>query len=124
MRSRDAARFDVVPASGTPERPADLGAIGAALWNQIIGEHAARKTLGQIDTAALSALCRTWELCQAAYEAAKKSATDKDARCSYLGYLAACDKLGAKFGWTASDRANMKIGSGDKRTGVPTRIRA
>lgn len=122
--SRDGARLDVKPATGLPAKPADLGTIGGALWDHVIGEHSARKTLGTIDTAALSALCRTWELCQAAYASAKAMPTDKDARCSYLGYLAACDKLGAKFGWTASDRANLKLPIGDKKPSVPARARA
>jgi hypothetical protein len=123
-KHRDSIRFDMVPAAGAPERPLDLGEVGGVLWDQIIGEHAARKTLGAVDTSSLAALCRTWELCQAAYAAAKIAPTDKDARCSYLGYLSACDKIGAKFGWTASDRANLKLGSSGDKPKVPTRARA
>ena len=122
---RDSLRFDTIPASGKPEPPTDLEEGGKALWESIIAEHAARKTLGTIDTAALGKLCQTFDICEAARKLAKRNPTDKDARCSYLGYLAACDKLGAKFGWTASDRANMKIGSGkNDKPSVPTRQRA
>jgi phage terminase small subunit len=121
---RDAARFDAVPSAGAPAKPDDLADVGKALWDQIIGEHAARKTLGTVDTSALAALCRTWELCQASYALAKAAPTDKDVRCSYLGYLSACDKIGAKFGWTASDRANMKLETKETKAGIPTRKRA
>lgn len=123
LRARDKGRFDAVPVSGAPERPADLTAVGVELWDRIVAEHSDRGTLGEIDTAALTVLCRTYELHLAAWEKAKIEPTDKDARCSYLGYLAACDKLGAKFGWTVGDRANMKTGSKDSKPKVPTRNR-
>ena len=122
-RGRDALRFDTVPSAGAPLRPTDLAPIGMELWDRITAEHASRGTLGEVDTSALAAFCRTWELCQAAYAVAKAAPIDKDARVSYLGYLAACDKLGAKFGWTASDRANLKIGGGESKPKIPTRNR-
>lgn len=120
---RDGIRFDVVPVNGVPVRPTDLGEAGGLLWDQIIAEHSDRKTLGTVDSSALATLCRTWELLQAAHKAAKVAPCDKEIRCAYLGYLAACDKLGSKFGWTASDRANMKLGAGEKKPTVPTRAR-
>jgi phage terminase small subunit len=121
---RDGGRFDAVPVSGAPIRPSDIGTDGAALWDDIIAMHAARKTLGRVDSSSLAQLCRTWDVCQAAFAIVKTNPTDKDSRCSYLGYLAACDKLGAKFGWTPGDRANLKLGGGEQKPSVPTRARA
>lgn len=122
--SRDAVRFDVAPVSGVPVRPGDLSPESAALWDAVIAEHAGRGTLGLLDTSALGALCEQYDLYRKSLALAKVDPTDKAARCAVLGYLAACDKLGAKFGWTASDRANLKIGGGQKKPSVPTRARA
>lgn len=106
---RDAGRMDSQPPAGSPQKPS-LDAVAGALWDRITAEHEARKTLGLIDTAALQSLCECWSLYRAALAEAQATPTDKDARIATLSYLAMVDKLGAKFGWTASDRSNLKLG--------------
>ena len=111
--SKHAGRMDATKVSGKPIKPDDLDAVGGKLWDEIVAEHESRVTLGSIDTAALTSLCECWSLYRKALAVAKGDPTDKDARCSTLAYLAQCDKLGSKFGWTASDRASIKTGSSE-----------
>lgn len=121
---RHGERMDNVPVSGSPHKPEDLEVPGATLWDRIVATHAKRQTLGEVDTESLATLCFTYDLMVKTRELLKIDPTDKDCRCSYLGYLSAVDKIGAKFGWTASDRANLKMGGEIKPKGVSSRQRA
>lgn len=121
---RDAGRMDLKPPHGAPLKPPELDGEGALLWDRIVAEHSSRGTLGTIDTAALTTLCQSLNFKAKCAELLAIDPTDKDTRCSYATYVAICDKLGAKFGWTASDRAALKLGGGDKKPTVPTRARA
>jgi phage terminase small subunit len=116
--------MDATPATGKPIKPTDLDDVGGLLWDTITAEHENRKTLGTIDSAALAALCEQWSLYRAALQQAKADPCDKDARCSTLAYLATVDKLGSKFGWTASDRAGLKIGGTPETPKIRARNRA
>lgn len=122
--SRDAGRMDLKPPAGAPVKPDGLAGEGALLWDRIVAEHAGRKSLGSIDTHALTRLCESVNFAAKCAELLQIDPTDKDTRCSYATYLAICDKLGSKFGWTASDRANLKLGSAAAKPTVPTRARA
>lgn len=115
--------MDLKPPQGAPLKPPELDGEGALLWDRIAAEHAARGILGTIDTSALATLCQAVNFKVTCEGLLRINPTDKDTRCSYATYVAVCDKLGAKFGWTASDRANLKLG-GDKKPTVPTRARA
>src|SRR5262245_36088217 len=115
---RHAGRMDARPPSGSPCRP-DLGQVGGSMWDQVIAEHTSRGTLGELDTASLVTLCRTLELLETTHEVLKIDPTDKDTRCAYAAYVAICDKLGAKFGWTPSDRAALKLGEQKPQSTIP-----
>jgi phage terminase small subunit len=116
--------MDATPVSGKPVKPTTLDDVGNELWDTITAEHEARGTVGAVDTAALTSLCECWSLYRKALEVAKADPCDKDARCSTLAYLAIVDKLGSKFGWTASDRAGLKIGGAPEAPRIRARDRA
>ena len=121
---RDTGRMDLCPPQGAPDKPTDIADEASLLWDRILSEHKVRGSLGSLDSHALGTLCRTYGLLCRTYELLKAAPTDKDTRCSYAAYVSICDKLGAKFGWTASDRAMLKLGSGSEKPTVPTRARA
>ncbi len=94
-------------AEGEPERPDDLTGEAAKLWDFLLVELVG--TAKRIDTPALYALCRTWELYRKALEFAEKHPTDKDFRIAVTAYLAAFNQIGARFGLTPADRARLCI---------------
>jgi phage terminase small subunit len=120
---RHADRADVAPPMGEPVKPADLGEVEAALWDQIVPSLVQKKLAGVKDTAALVSLCELWGLYRASYAMAKVAPTDKEIRCAVTGYWGAFDRMAAKFGLTAADYASLKVPKESGKAAVPTRAR-
>jgi P27 family predicted phage terminase small subunit len=113
-------------AIGSPVRPANLEGEAAALWDQLSPELA---RLGTMDSSALAAACWAWAdymACRRLVDANPALLTDKDTRCSMLGYLAAFERLSSRLGLTPADRAKLRIapGTGQKPRRVEARRRA
>lgn len=92
-------------ANEVPERPDDLSADAATLWDHIVDQR--RDYLAQSDSAALEALCRSWAILRAAMRLLEANPSDRDARLTYSQSFGAVEKLLGRFGCDPAARAKL-----------------
>jgi phage terminase small subunit len=92
-------------ANGSPRCPTQLDEVGQAMWDFVCRERP--EYLATSDAMALLDLCELWSLRAKAKSLAGDDPTNKDARCSFLGYQGAAEKIMAQFGLNPSDRAKQ-----------------
>jgi phage terminase small subunit len=93
-------------ADGKPKRPKRMSKDAGWMWDQV-----AQSWCGEIDTAALIAMCNLWDLRQRTERLLMKNPTDKDTRVSYINYHQQWAALASRFGLTPSDRAKIRLPS-------------
>jgi len=121
-KDRHAGRADATPPSGEPAKPAWLGEIDSAVWDQVVPDLIRRKLAGSSDSLLLAGMCRNfrhWRVCD---EKLERDPTDKNVAVRALGFWAAFERTAAKFGLSASDLAGLKVPAEAKK-GVAARPR-
>lgn len=95
------------PDGGAPiVKPEGLTGEAGKLFDELLPR--LRPILKPTDTAAFLMLCNVYALYAASLAIAQTAPTDKPAKSAVLGYLAAFDKLAARFGLTPTDRQRLR----------------
>jgi len=105
-RHRD--RADQKPAPGEPRMPDGL-IHSEDTWRRVLEYFRDRDALGELDTEALTELCRTYDLMVEARAAAECDVTAKDPRIAYCSYFDRWYRLMREFGGTPLARASLKV---------------
>ena len=116
-RVRSAAST-VERAEGEPVKPEEtlLGIYGSELWDELVPYFVEWGYAGAADTMALTSMCIWWQ-------AFRDEINEGDTRAAGNAFMK-FDKIASKFGYTASDRARLKVNDGlGKSSGVATRQR-
>ena len=112
-KRRHGKRVDAkVDASSLP-CPGDLTEHGAELWKRIC-QTLPREVVTKLDSDALRAYCRTWEIFRKLEQPMLDDPTDKDTRIAFFSTIDKLDKLGRQFGWTPQSRAGLQMPAKDE----------
>lgn len=94
---------------GLPVAPETMSLAGRAAWDRLAPDRIAQGVLTVWDVDAFAAFCEV----TAALATAHEGLGVKPFR-EYRGLVQLAVTLGAKFGWTPSDRAKLAVGGGRK----------
>lgn len=112
-----------VLAGKLPPRPATLKGVAKDFWDKRIVELEALGILTKVDLSLLELLCETYALYKEALKQAKQFPLMQDARMGWKTYAEMYNKLLGECLLTPEARTRMKIGGGEKQTGVSARQR-
>lgn len=115
---RHAGRVLEPTAAGQPVKPRGLARDVSAVWDRIVPQLVAMRTVKEIDTDAVVAACETWVLYRRALRQAMRDPCDPSIRTAVVAYLAAWDRAAAKLGMSPIDRAKLSVPPEVKADGI------